>query len=113
MGPSRAETSDNWGADRKFTPAGPDDRGRGGFGGGFRDRDREGGFREREGGFRDRSRCGGAGCRQCAVQQQDRQACGQALRCCLLHSHGRLQGWMVPAFATAAPSPHSQQGRIP
>ena len=48
MGPSRAEMSDNWGADRKFAPGG-DDRGRGGFGGG-------GGYREREGGFRDRSR---------------------------------------------------------
>jgi hypothetical protein len=47
MGPSRAEMSDNWGADRKF--AASEDRGRGGFGGGFR---------ERDGGFRDRSRCG-------------------------------------------------------
>lgn len=46
--------SDNWGADRKFAPN--EDRGRGGFGGGFRER--EGGFRE--GGFRDRSRCGEA-----------------------------------------------------
>lgn len=45
MGPSRAEMSDNWGSDRKFAPT--DDRGRGGFGGGFRDRDREGGFRDR------------------------------------------------------------------
>ncbi len=50
QGPSRAEMSDNWGADRKFAPN--EDRGRGGFGGGFRER--EGGFRE--GGFRDRSR---------------------------------------------------------
>lgn len=57
MGPSRAEMSDNWGSDRKFVPGGPDDRGRGGFGGGFRDRDgdRERGF---GGGFRDRSRWG-------------------------------------------------------
>ncbi|KAL4457949.1 hypothetical protein ABPG75_012814 [Micractinium tetrahymenae] len=55
QGPSRAEMSDNWGADRKFAPN--DDRGRGGFGGGFRER--EGGFRE--GGFRDRSREGGFG----------------------------------------------------
>ncbi|EFN58747.1 hypothetical protein CHLNCDRAFT_140448 [Chlorella variabilis] len=59
MGPSRAEMSDNWGADRKPMAAGGDDRGRGGFGGGFRDRD-SGGFRDRDGvgggGFRDRSR---------------------------------------------------------
>ncbi|PSC72851.1 eukaryotic translation initiation factor 4B1-like [Micractinium conductrix] len=60
MGPSRADASDSWGADRKSMPS--DDRGRGGFGGGG-----GGGFREREGGFgggggfRDRSREGGFG----------------------------------------------------
>ena len=45
-GPSRADTSDNWGKDRPARPApGPRDEGRGGFGG------RGGGFRE--GGFED------------------------------------------------------------
>lgn len=81
MGPSRAEMSDNWGADRKFTPAGPDDRGRsGGFGGGFRDRD-AGGFRDRsgEGGFRDRSRCVARWRFRC---WRWRRRCGGAHACC-------------------------------
>lgn len=69
QGPSRAETSDNWGADRKFAPS--EDRGRGGFGGGFRER--EGGFRE--GGFRDRSRWAGAGRALCNVQRRTRGQC--------------------------------------
>ena len=95
MGPSRADASDSWGADRKSMPS--DDRGRGGFGGGG-----GGGFREREGGFgggggfRDRSRWAGGGrawCRGvpsvCAChglhagwREQARQAAGQQLERC-------------------------------
>ena len=53
MGPSRADTSDSWGAERKFVPGGGDDRyGRrdsGAGGGGFRDRGSfGGGFQDRE-----------------------------------------------------------------
>lgn len=48
MGPSRADTADNWGAERKFVPSDREgggfrdrggDRDRGGFGGGFHDRE--------------------------------------------------------------------------
>lgn len=57
--PSRADSTDDWGAERKFVPS---DRpggsgGSGGFGGGFRDRDGGGGFggeRRGGGGFGDR-----------------------------------------------------------
>lgn len=107
MGPSRADMADNWGAERKFVPSGPGDRGRGGLGGGsFRDG-------PREGGFRDRSRWAGVGpgCRCSAllcVQQVAAAAarrCRGPGRCCLrLRSSSGLRADPKPAACLPASS---------